>query len=66
MRSFIKDYKVFIMVFTIVFTFYFFKTSYSYMILLQVLIVTKNIKLLNANYESKVPISTPYILERKK
>lgn len=66
MRSFIKDYKVFIMVFTIVFTFYFFKISYSYMILLQVLIVTKNIKLLNANYESKVPINTPYILKRKK
>ncbi len=36
------------------------------MILLQVLIATSNTKLLNANYESKTPIFTPYILERKK
>ncbi len=36
--SFIKDYKVYTMVFTIIYTFYFFKDSYSQMILLQVLI----------------------------
>jgi hypothetical protein len=36
------------------------------MILLQVLVTTSNTKLLNANYEPKAPISTPYILEEKK
>jgi len=35
------------------------------MIFLQVLIKI-NMKLLNANYEPKVPISTPYIVEGKK
>jgi hypothetical protein len=36
--SFTKDYNVYTMVFTIISTFYFFKDSYSHMILLQVLI----------------------------
>ncbi len=64
--SLTRGYKVFTMVFTIISTFYFFKASYSHMILLQVLITTSNMKLLNANYEPKAPISTPYILEGKK
>jgi hypothetical protein len=53
------------MVLTITSTFYFFKASYSHMIFLQVLITTSNTKLLNANYEPKATISTPYILEEK-
>jgi len=36
------------------------------MIFLQILMATSNTKLLNANYEPKVPIFTPYIFERKK
>jgi hypothetical protein len=36
------------------------------MIILQVLITTSNTKLLNANYEPKAPIFTPYILEEEK
>jgi len=64
--SFTKDYKVFTMVFTIISTFYFFETSYSHMIFLQVLIAINNTKLLNANYELKAPIITFYILEGKK
>jgi hypothetical protein len=64
--SLTKDYNVFTMVFTIISTFYFFKASYSNMIFLQVLIATTNTKLLNANYQLKAPITTPYILEGKK
>ncbi len=64
--SFIKDYKVFTMVFIIISTFYFLKAFYSHMILLQILITISNMKLLNANYKPKVPISTPYIFEGKK
>ncbi len=60
-----KDYKVFTMVFITIFTFYFGKASYSHMILLEILITTSNMKLLNANYEHKAPISTPYIFEKK-
>ncbi len=54
------------MIFTIIYTFYLFKASYSYMIFLQILRTTNNTKLLNANYEFKVPIITPYVLEGKK
>jgi hypothetical protein len=54
------------MVFTIISTFYFFKASYSHMILLQDLITTNNTKLLNANYKPKAPIFIPYVLEEKK
>jgi hypothetical protein len=57
-----KSYKVF----TIIFTFYFFKTSYSCIILLQFSITTNNTKLVNANYEPKSLISTPYIFDEKK
>ncbi len=64
--SHIKDYKVSTMVCTITSTFYFFKASYSHMILLQVLMTIINMKLLNENYEPKVPISTPYVFEGKK
>lgn len=64
--SFTKYYTIFTMVFTIISTFYFFKTSYLYIIFLQVLISICNTKLLNANYELETPITTPYILERKK
>jgi len=64
--SLLKDYKVFTMVCTITSTFYFFKASYSHMILLQVLMTIIKTKLLNANYEPKVPISTPYVFEGKK
>jgi hypothetical protein len=64
--SLTKDHKISTMVFTIIPTFYFFKASISHMIFLQVLIVTNNMKLLNANYEPKTPISTLYILKRKK
>jgi hypothetical protein len=63
--SLTKDYKVFTIMFIIISTFYFFKASYSHMIFLHVLIATNNTKLLNANYEPKAPISTPYILEQK-
>jgi hypothetical protein len=49
--SLIKDYKASTMVFTIISTFFFLKASYSYMILLQVLITTNNTNLLKANYE---------------
>ncbi len=64
--SLTKDYKVFTIMFIIISTFYFFKASYSHMIFLHVLIATNNMKLLNANYEPKAPISTPYILYQKK
>ncbi len=60
-ESLTKDYKVSTMVFIITSTFYFFKVSYSHMILLQVLITTSNTKFLNANYEPKVSTFTPYI-----
>jgi len=56
--SFTKDYKIFIMVFKIIYTFSFFKAFYSHMIFLQVLITTNNTKLLNANYESKILITS--------
>jgi hypothetical protein len=34
--------------------------------ILQVLIATNNMKILNANYEPKILLITPYILEGKK
>jgi hypothetical protein len=62
--SLTKDYKIFKMVFTNdLHIIYIFKTSYSHIIFLQVLISTSNTKPLNANYEPKVLIITPYILE---
>jgi hypothetical protein len=60
-----KNYTIFTMVFTIIFRFYFFKTSYLYIIFLHVLISTSNIKLLNANYEPKTLITTPCILKER-
>jgi len=56
MGSLTKEYKVYTMVFTIISTY---DTSTN-------LDPTKNMKLLNANYAPKAPISTLYILERKK
>ncbi len=61
-----KVYKISTIVFIIISMFYFFKASYSHVIFLQVLIAINNTKLLNANYELKVLIITPYILEEKK
>ncbi len=63
--SLTKDYKVFYNSVHNNLHILFFKASYSHMIFLQVLITTSNTKLLNANYEPKATISTPYILEEK-
>jgi hypothetical protein len=64
--SLIKDYKIYTIIFTIISTFFFSKGFiFTYDIFIS-LDPTNNMKLLNANYEPKAPISTPYILERKK
>jgi hypothetical protein len=63
--SLTKDYNVSTMVFTIISTVFFFKASYSNMIILQVLIATSNTKLLNAIINLKLQ-SLPHIYLKEK